>query len=505
MIPSHENYPADEKNHLAEAATTLLGKKILDVASNDPGDHASFGVVDPSSKDVKPGSIGVGSLVIMKDKAGKMLLSVIIGTAAPDKPDLRYVRRSDEDAVYVVEMKTDKLSTNFGDWIEKDLLKMNTWDLKQVWIRDYSVNALRGEVQQNDDMNVSYDDAAEPKWKLIRDEKFKGDKFMPVKLAPDEELNTAKLDEMKTALEDLKIVDVRRKPQGLSADLKAAASFISNSEAVQSLASRGFYAAKVEGQVELLSNEGEVHYLMKDGVEYVLRFGSVAAGTDTAKKDAKKGPKKDAAAGLNRYLLVMTDFNPDAIAKPMLEPLPSENTAKKPAGEPAPSATRKRGEPEASASGKKPAKSDAPKKDEKKPADIKAERDRITKENKRKQDEYDEQVAKGKARVKELNTRFADWYYVISDEVYRKIHLTRNQAIKKKSPKGANGEAFHEHGDHDHGDHEHADHDHDHGDDEDGHDHHDHDHDQDPAAADEPSTPRKNLEELKKEGLEGKK
>ena len=49
-----------------------------------------------------------------------------------------------------------------------------------------------------------------------------------VKLAADEELNAAKLDEMKTALDDLKIVDVRRKPAGLSADLKASADFLSN-------------------------------------------------------------------------------------------------------------------------------------------------------------------------------------------------------------------------------------------------------------------------------------
>ena len=44
-------------------------------------------------------------------------------------------------------------------------------------------------------------------------------------MSADEELNAAKLDELKTALDDLKIVDVSRKPAGLSADLKAAADF----------------------------------------------------------------------------------------------------------------------------------------------------------------------------------------------------------------------------------------------------------------------------------------
>ena len=38
----------------------------------------------------------------------------------------------------------------------------------------------------------------------------------------------------------------------------------------------------------------------------------------------------------------------------------------------------------------------------------------------------------GKKRVGELNARFADWYYVISDDVYQKIHLSRDQIVKKK-------------------------------------------------------------------------
>jgi len=37
--------------------------------------------------------------------------------------------------------------------------------------------------------------------------------------------------------------------------------------------------------------------------------------------------------------------------------------------------------------------------------------------------------------VKELNGRFADWYYIISEDTYRKIHLTRNDIVKKKEKK----------------------------------------------------------------------
>ena len=108
-------------------------------------------------------------------------------------------------------------------------------------IRDYAIRRdLDGlAIVQRGKMQIDYNDAGEPKWKMVDDEKFVADKrrtpdgkWVPVKMAADEELNAAKLDELKTALDDLKIVDVSRKPAGLSADLKVAADFASNREAV---------------------------------------------------------------------------------------------------------------------------------------------------------------------------------------------------------------------------------------------------------------------------------
>ena len=116
-------------------------------------------------------------------------------------------------------------------------------------------------------------------------------------MADDEELNTAKIDELKNALDDLKIVDVARKPEGISTDLKASADFMKKRDAILTLASRGFIVAmtKAGGDVEICSKEGEVRSLMKDGVEYVLRFGEIATDSDTgsAKSDEKDKEQKD--------------------------------------------------------------------------------------------------------------------------------------------------------------------------------------------------------------------
>ena len=47
---------------------------------------------------------------------------------------------------------------------------------------------------------------------------------------------------------------------------------------------------------------------------------------------------------------------------------------------------------------------------------------------------FEEKVTAGKKLVDELNTRFADWYYVISAENFNKLHLSRKELVKEKAP-----------------------------------------------------------------------
>ena len=64
-------------------------------------------------------------------------------------------------------------------------------------------------------------------------------------------------------------------------------------------------------------------------------------------------------------------------------------------------------------------------------------RRRVERENRRKQDDYDDKVKAAQKRVRELNGRFADWYYVVSDKEYEKIHLGRNSMVQKVEAKAA--------------------------------------------------------------------
>jgi hypothetical protein len=500
VIPSHHDYPTDvvlpssRKNasddlqamndandptrnkttQLAEAVAALSGLKILKLESNNASDHATYGVVDPDPGTRKEGAsmAGAGMKVVLKDSAGKNLVALIIGkkiARSPDEissdksqPELHYVRRivddAAQDAVFVVDVKTDKLTTKFESWIETNLLKLNTMDIDQVQLLDYSI---KEDLNMHSLMTLSYNDTGETKWKAVEDMIFKDGKPVNVKMAEDEELSVVKLDDMKRAFGDLKIVDVQRKPPGLSADLKNVGSVLPKQESGLSLQDRGFFLVRSGQNYSLYSTEGEVHCRMKDGLDYVIYFGKIAsdiadnsdddpaAKSDDAdkSKDSKDAKDKKESGNRNRYLFVMAEFDPDAIPTPKLEDVPpEEETAAdaKPADEKSAdekSADEKSGENPAAKEGEKAKGDDKKEKTEKSAAQLK--REKIIKDNQRKQDEYKEKLEKGQKHVKELNARFADWYYVISNDVYNKIHLSRGDiVVKKEKPKekGKDGE-----------------------------------------------------------------
>ncbi|HET6880400.1 MAG TPA: DUF4340 domain-containing protein [Pirellulales bacterium] len=482
-IPSHEDYPADASQQLGEAAVALVACETINIESDDPGTHATYGVIDPDPKSLTAGTTGVGKRVTLEDASGKKLAQLIIGKAVKGQTELHYVRKDDKDRVYVVKLKTDKFSTKFEDWIEKDLLKLSSWDIQEVAFNDYSIDELQGAVIPRAKIEVGFD-SKDSKWKLEELEVFRSGEYHPEELADDEELNTQKLNDLKNALDDLKIVDVRRKPEGLAADLRAGDELSRNDEAKTSLMQRGFYLARIEdgGPLELYSNEGEVRCGTKEGVEYTLRFGRIAstsdseASSDEASKEGDEASGADEAddkkgTGANRFIMVTAQFNEDLLARPELTPLPGE----KPNAESKPEEEKKDDVEKTSAAErnvddaaaqlaladdeqadddqpadeaaadekpakqeKKAAKSEKGKSDaddlQKPKTPEQLERDRITKENERKQKEYDDKVKKGKEKVKELSDRFSDWYYVVSDSTYHKIHLGRDEIVKKKTP-----------------------------------------------------------------------
>lgn len=487
VIPSHNNYPADAKDQLADVAAEWINLKVLGVAT-DPAESASvssgirdlhklYGVVDPVGEDTSDAE-GVGIRVVMRDKADKELVRIIIGKEVKDQFGLRYVRIIGQDPVYTVKANTNKLSTKFEDWIEDDLLKLSSWDIRKVDIDDYSIDVLQGYITPRGQISLDHNDTGDPRWKLAADRVYSKNGWTDRGLADNEELNTDTLNDLKSSLDNLKIVDVVRKPKGLSETLRSSGSIDLDPEAERSLSRAGFHVIPVTdpanpGQqyYELRSNEGEISVAMKNGVKYVLRFGQIA-GMGSSDEDAKeeKGEgekeeksedtkdeagaekKKSSDSKVNRYLFVMAQMDRSMIEQPEYKELPElaseepkKEEEKKDDSKPEDAksedvnAERAKSEEaeadEAKAEGAKSeeAKPEEPK-EEAKPTreEIEKQREQIQKENDRKKEEYEEKVKEGEEKVKELNARFADWYYVIDDSEYQKIHLSRDKIVREK-------------------------------------------------------------------------
>ena len=491
-LPSKNGYPADAERQMGEAAGSLLGREVLAVKSNNPTEHEQYGVVDPDSPKLEAGQKGVGTRVTVADINDEPLVDLVIGKPVKDAEGQRYVREPNRDVVYVIEIDPSKLSTRFEDWIENDLLKLNPMDIQEIKVNDYSANLVlvgfqpQIEWDRRGEYSLRYD-SADSKWVVdsLKTYQTDGKDFVDEPLTEEQELNQDKIRDLKDALDNLLIVDVEQKPTGLSADLKAGGDFLKNNQSISSLVKRGFAPIPLTSdELEILSSEGEVICTMKNGVEYVLRFGNLQiASSGEAEQGIADENDLDEEDGVNRYLFVMVRFNEDAIEKPELEKLPELPTKQQPeantdgeaTGEPAedgqPQAEDDSSTAEPATDKTSPAndsettdnEGDAPAESEKTDEQatdeqatdelsdtsessdtseaedttsedlekIIADRKQIEQANQRKLDEYKSKIDQGTEEVDELNQRFGNWYYVIANDVFQKIRLSRADLVKQ--------------------------------------------------------------------------
>lgn len=454
-IPSKGGYPADAEDQMAKAVDGVRDREIRSVASKSQADHELYGVVDPESPKLSVGQTGVGTRVTLLDESDKELVDLIIGEEVKDAEGQHYVRRADQHIVYVTDINPDDFSTTFEDWIEDDLLKISPWDIQQVRLNDYTAElfmtqqgGLGVDTDYRCDLTLRYNDS-DSKWAPVSLKQATDPKrgvYEAFELAEDEELDEDKLSELKNALDDLRIVDIAKKPAGLSANLKAGEDFLNDNESLGSLIIRGFApVGTAAGGADLLSSSGEVVCAMKDGVEYVLRFGNPQVTTSGEEKPEQK--EEGAAEGdnggqsaVNRYLFVMARFNEASIESPELEivpELPEGVTADEADEEETDDSREVKADDDAADEEPQEEDTEESSADEEESKDLAteeliAERKAVEQRNQRKLDEYADKIKQGKEKVDALNERFGDWYYVIANDVFKKMHLGRDDVIKKK-------------------------------------------------------------------------
>lgn len=350
-IPSHHNYPAEAEDRLARTATSLLNVEKTAVQSRNKEDWKRYGVVDPAA-DESATDKQRGQRLTLKDSSGNALVDLIVGNEVEGRSGHYYVREPEENTTYVTELNVD-LSAKFSDWIEPDLLKLSSSDIVRIILDNYSIDEQRGAILKKELLEFEKEELQTTgSWTLAGlDEET-------------EELDTSPVSSIATNLDQLKIVGVRPKPEGLEDNLQIHPAFKQILQA--QMQEQGYFIGPgKDGKGEqLYSNEGELIAGTDKGVQYTLYFGEIARGTgkdievglnqseadgeDAADADggsADDEGSSDDEEGPRRYLLVKVDLNqnllgpkPEAPAEPekpaiLQEEASDKDAADDPAGE----------------------------------------------------------------------------------------------------------------------------------------------------------------------------
>jgi hypothetical protein len=348
-IPSHHNYPADAKDRLAKTAASIIGVTRGQLVTESATSHARLNLLDPQDDKVA-GTEGRGNRITLKN-GDTVLTDLIIGKkeeGAGAASDRYYVRRADEDRVYIAEVKPN-LSTKFTDWIQPNVLDATASTFRRISLERYTVDEAKGEIVPGIRSELSRSSSTE-EWKL--DEVPAGKK-----------LKTSVVNQITSSLADMKIVGVRPKTPGIAALIKGDGNGRLSPIDMLDMQEKGFFRTNSG----LVSKYGDFLAGTSEGIVYVLRFGNIIRGGDvdieigSSKKlteeeaqkalDEKKakGEAEEASAEKtdgdeakkeNRFVFVSAQLDPTLLGEEPVEPTkPTPPPGYKPKEKPAPSST----------------------------------------------------------------------------------------------------------------------------------------------------------------------
>ncbi len=487
--------PADGEDRLAKTARTLIGVKRGAVASRVAADHERFGVVDPlgESTDTLKGR---GQRLTLMKESDIPVADLIIGKKLPEGENRYYVRHPDEKETYITELEVDISTKFGdwveADLLKLDRDNLTKLEAKSTKVdgRSFSevVDATLSRAKSSDDWalaglneeteEVNKDDVT-AMVNVIDNLKLSGIRRKP-ELAGKPILQG-----------DLGIAlppSAAQNPQIVNQVIDMVQSSLNSKGFL-------VYENREENDFRLYAKAGELVASLNDGVKFHMSFGNEFEGSDdeieiggtTAEaddenadndeqkpadapgsEDASDDEKEDDGEGeekktKSRYLIVRASFSEDLLGPAPIAPVKpevpegvevdDEGNVVKPAEEPEKADDEAAAEEpdDAEKAADDAEKSDDANADSEKADDADAEEEKVEEPNlgdiyQRAIEKYradvpkyesdvkdrEEKVEEGKKKVDELNDRFADWYYVITEEDFGKLRLSRDQLVKEK-------------------------------------------------------------------------
>lgn len=423
-IPSHFNYPADGQKQFAQAATSAIGITRISLVSSSSDAHKTYGVIDPldENPDVVQGERETGTRITFRD-AGNTLADYIIGHPREEGGEVArsineggrrvmqgvyYVRAAGERQVYLARVNV-QVSTRFADWIRSDLLEVDRNDIQNMTLDHYEINPQAKQKVPGELMTLIRNDEAR-RWAMV---------------GLDSALEQPRrfvVDTLARTLEQLDIVGVR--PRRVQYVNKL---FVPNDQTVKEDLGYGFFHNTMTG--DIAGTAGELRAITAAGIRYTIRYGDIAsdsslnvAGINSATDAAATTTETDASKlGLGRYLLVSVAYDPESLGPAPVEPKKPEGSDP-PKPEPTDATESTTADSTTDPAATSTATADNPGIDEYEEA---------LSLYKTRRAEYDKRVKQAQTRVRELEFKFAQWYYIIPEETFSKLHVNRDELVEK--------------------------------------------------------------------------
>lgn len=492
-IPSHNDYPADAEDRLYKTAGAIIGLRKDSFITSSKAEHAEYHVVDPT--DEATGLRGLGTRVTLYDESNNKVVDLIFGKSVEGKSGFKFVRVVGDDRVFAVKCDDVDLSTRFADWISTDLLNVSSWDMDKVTLKDYRLVEKGGRLVIDDKgaLELSKDDSSN--WKLgslkadeetnadkardvanaIADLKIVGVRPKPPGLTPD--LRTAQGEFLADSMARRGFfVDVKghlhsndgealiETKDGLVYTLRFGGVIVGKGDALT--AGKDKEEARrpdeKDKKTSLASDIQENRFLLVSVAFNESKFPPIPDPEPHKSTESEKsgGEKKESAASTKSDSAAKAaNGNADEPAKSI--ETTKEKTESKKAEQNSPAEPQKKADDKLTA--EKPA--NTKKDDDKKTADTAAkpsekkdeaagkkdeaadkkdeeakkkeeeEKKRQEDEVKRKREERDRKIKDGKEKAEKLTRRYAGWYYVVSNDSFKKIRLTKDELVKPKEKK----------------------------------------------------------------------
>jgi len=287
IIPSRYNYPADGSGgRVGKTAGGVLNLRPGPEVTNKPQEHAQYGVVDPESKESVEADAR-GKRVTVRGADGAALVDLIIGKKS-EVEGLYYVRKAGQDSVCTAKLSID-ISTQFKDWVELGLLKVERGSVRMLNVLNYSVD--NGGVQSRVNIKVT-------KPKDAQD-------WAAEKLPEGKLLNTNVIDDVLDELNQLRLADVRPMDPN---ELRENGFHLLPASPEALKLSGGLKVQTTQGLGTILGNDGSLVVGMNDGMSYHMSFGSATtAGKSTP--DKTPDPKVPEVKTYNRFLVIFVTYD----------------------------------------------------------------------------------------------------------------------------------------------------------------------------------------------------